>query len=152
MKKQVQNEEVKVGMGVFIVLFNRDFSKILLLKRNEEKRKRWGKDWGNIGGRLEVREYSADAAIREAKEEACLNLKKENLRLIEVKEMPNFTRTHHGIHFAYAGIIDENTPIRINSESDEYNWFNIAELPESMLDKEEDIIRWRKEAVSLFEA
>jgi hypothetical protein len=34
----------RFGLGVFVCIFNRDFSKILLLKRNEEKRKTWDAD------------------------------------------------------------------------------------------------------------
>jgi 8-oxo-dGTP pyrophosphatase MutT (NUDIX family) len=144
------NERTPVGLGVFILVFNRDFSKIMLLKRNAEKRKRWGADWGNIGGGIESREYSIDAGIREAKEEAGLELNKENIKLIEIKELPNFTQTHHGIHFAYATTLDESTPIRINEESDEYHWFEITNIPDSMLDSKEKIIKWAKEARPLF--
>ena len=46
-------ENRRFGLGVFCMIFNKDFSKILLVKRNEEKRKKYGADWGNIGGRIE---------------------------------------------------------------------------------------------------
>lgn len=149
-KNQEIETRVPVGLGVFIVIFNKDFSKILLLKRNEEKRKKWGADWGNVGGRIESREHSLDAGIREAREEIGMELEKDKLKIIEIKEMPNFSKTYHGIHFAYASWIDELTPITINSESDEFRWFEINNLPDSMLDKKEDIIKWREKAQELF--
>ncbi len=137
---------VPVGLGVSIIIFNRDFSKLLLFKRNEEKRKRWNADWGNVGGRIESREHSLDAGIREAKEEAGLALDKNKVKLIEIREMPNFTKTHHGIHFAYATIIDENAPIKINEESEEFRWFEVNNLPDSMLDPHEFLLKVREEA------
>ncbi len=143
-------ERVPVGLGVSIILFNRDFSKILLFKRNEEKRKRWGKDWGNAGGRIESREYSLDAGIREVFEEAGLVLQKNKVKLIEIRELPHFTETHHGIHFAYAAQIDEKAKITINEESDEYRWFDISKLPESMLDPKEFMLKAREKAMKLF--
>jgi 8-oxo-dGTP pyrophosphatase MutT (NUDIX family) len=154
MKNEEQNQKeildkdnrVPVGLGVSIIIFNRDFSKILLFKRNEEKRKRWGKDWGNVGGRIESREHSLDAGIREANEEAGLELEKDKVTLIDVREMPNFTKTHHGIHFAYAAVIDESTPITINDESEEFRWFDFNSLPDSMLDPREFMLQVREKA------
>jgi ADP-ribose pyrophosphatase YjhB (NUDIX family) len=151
MKKQIENERVPVGLGVFIVIFNRNFSKILLLKRNEEKIIRWGADWWNIGGSIESREHSLDAGIREAREEAGLELEKNKVKLVEVKEMPNFSETYHGIHFAYATTIDESAPIKINSESDGHGWFSVDNLPDRMLDKPEFIKEIRDKAIEIFE-
>jgi len=152
MKNNIQNKDqrIPVGLGVFVVIFNRDFSKILLLKRNEEKRIRWNADWGNIGGSMESREHSLDAGIREAKEEIGLELDKNQIRLIEVIEKPNFSETYHGIHFAYATTIDESAPIKINPESDEFRWFEVDNLPEKMLDKPEFIKEVRDKAIKIF--
>ena len=55
----------KFGLGVLICIFNRAFSKMLLLRRNEEKRKKCGADWGNVGGRVELGELLIDACLRE---------------------------------------------------------------------------------------
>jgi len=153
MKNQIQTEKqrVPVGLGVFVVIFNRDFSKILLLKRNEEKRIIWNADWGNIGGVIESREHSLDAVIREAKEEAGLELEKNEVKLIEVKEMPNFSKAYHGIQFIYLTTIDESVPIKINNESDEFRWFSVDNLPDRMLDKPEFIKDIRNKAIEIFE-
>lgn len=85
----------RFGLGVFICVFNRDFSKILLLKRNEEKRKKWGADWGNIGGKIELGETSLKACLREVKEEAGLDLDSQFLKLLFVKESPDFLEEIH---------------------------------------------------------
>jgi 8-oxo-dGTP diphosphatase len=135
-------ENKRFGLGVFCMIFNKDFSKILLVKRNEEKRKKFGADWGNVGGRIEFGETSVQAAIRETKEEIGLNLKK--LKLIEIKEQPNYHPTVHGIQFIYVASIDEKEKITINGESDEYRWFSLKSLPDSMLDSKKDILNWWK--------
>jgi len=131
----------KFGLGVIICIFNRDFSKMLFLKRNEEKRKRNNADWGNVGGRVELGEKLIDACIREAKEEINVDLDPEKLKLIEIKETPYLTEIFHALHFVYATILDEDEKITINSESDEYKWFDISNLPEKTLDSKDDLIK-----------
>lgn len=132
----------KFGLGVFVCIFNKDFSKILLLKRNEEKRKKHGADWGNIGGKMEFGELSKDACLREAREEIGIEIDPEKLKLIEVKEKPDHYPGWHSIYFVYSIVIDETCPVCVNEESDECKWFPIDNLPESMLDSKEDVIKW----------
>jgi ADP-ribose pyrophosphatase YjhB (NUDIX family) len=128
------------GLGVFVCLFNNDLNKILLLERNDEKQKKWGAKWGNVGGKIEFREYSKEACIRETKEEINIILDSTKLNLVLIKETPYFTPNYHAIHFVYATKIDENTEIKINSESNSYSWFDIDNLPDNMLDEKEFII------------
>ncbi len=146
MKEQKENR--KFGLGVIVCIFNRDFSKILLLKRNEEKRKKCGADWGNVGGRVELGEKLIDACLREAKEEIGVNLDPEKLKLIEIKETPFMSKIFHAIHFVYATTIEENEKISLNfdcdNESEEYKWFNLKELPDKTLDKKQDIFKWKE--------
>lgn len=132
--------ERKFGLGVIICVFNKDFSKILLLKRNIEKRKKGGADWGNVGGRVELGELLVDACIREAKEEIGVDFNPKKLKLIEVKETPYLTDVFHAIHFVYTTILDEQEKITLNDESEEYKWFDLNRLPESMLDSKEHIL------------
>lgn len=129
------------SLGVIICIFNRDFSKILLLKRNEEKRNKNKADWGNVGGRVELGELLIDACLREAREEIGVTLNPEKLKLIEIKETPHFTNIFHAIHFVYATILDENEKITLNDESDEYKWFNLDTLPDKMLDSKEHLLK-----------
>ena len=131
----------KFGLGVVICIFNKDLSKIFLLKRNKEKREKCGADWGNVGGRVELGELLIDACIREAREEVGANLNPEKLKLIEIKETPYLTNIFHAIHFVYATILDENEKISLNDESDEYGWFELKNLPDKMLDSKEYILK-----------
>ena len=66
MKEKIER---KFGIGVIVCIFNRDFSKIFLLKRNKAKRDLNKADWGNPGGRVEWGEKLAEACVREVKEE-----------------------------------------------------------------------------------
>lgn len=151
MKEQIER---KFGLGVIVYVFNKDFSKILLLKRNEEKRNRNKADWGNVGGRVELGEKLIDACLREAKEEIGIDLNSKKLKLIEIKETPYLTDIFHAIHFVYATILDEKEKIILNfngnNESDEYKWFKLKELPDKTLDKKQDIIKVADKSNKMF--
>ncbi|MBI2630205.1 NUDIX hydrolase [Candidatus Pacearchaeota archaeon] len=134
-------EERKFGLGAIVCIFNRDFSKILLLKRNEEKRNRNKADWGNVGGKVELGEKLIDACLREVKEEIGVTLNSKKLKLIEIKENPYISEVFHAIHFVYAAILNEKEKIILNEESDDYKWFDLSSLPDKMLDSKEEIIK-----------
>ncbi len=139
-------ENRRFGLGVFVCVFNKDFSKILLVKRNEEKRKKFGADWGNIGGKIEFGETSAQAGMREIKEEIGLNLNPGKLKLIEIRERPNHFINVHGVQFIYSVSINGKEKIAINDESDEYRWFDAKNLPDKMIDSKKEILGWWKRA------
>ena len=119
-------------------IFNKDFSKILLIKRNKEKREKWGFDWGAIGGKIDLGENSKESCVREAREEIGLKLEKEDLNFAFFEEKPKEDRDLL-VHFFYSVSIDENTEVNLNEESEEFKWFRIENLPESMIDTEERI-------------
>ena len=131
----------KIWHGAFICVFNRDFSKILLLRRNEQKRKKSNSEWGNVGGSIEPGETPVQACIREAREETGVHLNSDDLFPILDKRLPQSKRYHHEsvMHF-YATSIDENTKISLNDESDTYEWFGPENLPDKTLDPKKDIM------------
>ncbi len=141
-------ERKTFGLGVFVCIFNKDFSKIMLTRLNAAKRKRWGAEWSNVGGKIEFGEDSKQACIREANEETGLNINPKDLTLIDIKEAPNLLPHLHAIHFVYATTIRESSKIILNYESDSYGWFSFKKLPKGMFDSKKDILNWRNIAKS----
>ena len=143
MPQNIMNNVLKVtkfGFATFVYLFNEDLTKILLIKRNKEKRDKYGADWGSIGGKIEPGELSIQACIREAKEESDLEIDSQKLNLALVKEIVNESIGEYAIHFRYSLILNENTPILLNNESEEYRWFSLDSLPDKMFESREEII------------
>ena len=144
--------ERKFGLGVIIYVFNKDFSKILLLKRNKAKRDLNKADWGNLGGRVEWGEKLAEACVREVKEESGIDLDPKQLKLLNIKEITEnpIAPTIHFLQFIYATKIDQIEEITLDEESEEYGWFNLKELPDKTLDKKEEIIEIANKSKRLF--
>ena len=136
-------ENNKFGLGVVVLIFNKDFSKILLVKRNKAKREINKLDWGNPGGRVEWGEKLAEACVREVKEETGINLDQKQLKLLDIKEITKnpIAPTVHFLQFIYATKIDQTEEITLNEESEEYGWFNLKNLPDKTLDQKEDLIK-----------
>jgi ADP-ribose pyrophosphatase YjhB (NUDIX family) len=147
--KKFIEKPTRFGMAVHTFIFNKDFSKILLVKRNEEKVGKHGFAWGIVGGGMELGEYSIDGAMREISEEIGIKLKRPDMRLLLVKELPNYRNVVHSVLFVYAAMLDEKTKITINDESEEYRWFSLDNLPEDRV-KEDDIISLAKLAKEKF--
>jgi len=86
----------------------------------------FGGNWSLFGGRIEQGESPLDAAVREMKEETC----------IEIKGDPIFIRkykTYNRYDFwAYALSIDYLPKVKINFEHDEYGFFSPENLPQPM--------------------
>ena len=145
-------ENNRFGLGVIVCIFNRDFSKIFLLKRNKVKRNLNKADWGNPGGRVEWREKLVEACVREVKEESGIDLDSKQLKLLEIKEITEnpIAPTVHFLQFVYATTLDENEKIIINEESEEYRWFDLKELPDKTLDSKEDLIKLSIDAKKKF--
>ena len=77
----------KIGSAVFVYIFNTNFSKILLEKRNLEKRSLYGFDWGLIGGKLEIGENIISGLLREVKEEIGKEFFNKNLVFVKKNQI-----------------------------------------------------------------
>jgi 8-oxo-dGTP pyrophosphatase MutT (NUDIX family) len=130
--------ENNFSLSVFTYILNEDKNKLLMIKRNEAKRKKWGFDWGIIGGKVEPGELLVEAAVREAEEEIGITFNQEDLKFICYEERPSKVHTP-AVHFFYTTTSSEGAAININEESDGYEWFSIDDLPNSMVDKEKAV-------------
>lgn len=137
-------EEKRFGLGVFLYVFNQNLSKVLLLKLNEIKRKKFNATWGNVGGKINLGETSLETCIREAEEEIGIRFNPEDLKLLYVKEIPYFFNNIHAVQFVYGTSINERMLITISKELKGYQWFGLTNLPERTLDSKEDFYKAHK--------
>jgi 8-oxo-dGTP pyrophosphatase MutT (NUDIX family) len=132
--------------GAFVCVFDKEYSRILMLKRKHNKEWEDKGGWGNVGGSVEPGETPVEACIREAKEEIGIDMKPEDLSLVHVRKVPETEPYEYIMHF-YATSIDNKSAIILNDESYEYRWFGLDELPDNMLDGKKDILEWRGMAI-----
>lgn len=130
-------DEKRFGLGMVLYVFNQDLSKVLLLKLNEHKRAKFGADWGNVGGKINIGETSLENSIRESGEEIGVRFEPRDLKLLYVKEIPNFFNKVHAVQFVYGTALNEQTPIILGREIESYRWFDLSNLPERTLDTKE---------------
>jgi ADP-ribose pyrophosphatase YjhB (NUDIX family) len=137
-------DEKRFGLGVVLYVFNQDLSKVLLLKLDEHKRAKFGADWGNVGGKINIGETSLENCIRESMEEIGVRFEPKDLRLLYVREIPNFFNKIHAVQFVYGTALNEQTHIVLGREPESYRWFDLFNLPNRTLDTKEDFYNARK--------
>lgn len=104
---------------VVILLFNKNYDKVLLVKRNK---KPYPNCWNGIGGKIEQNESIIDATIRECQEETNINLKNPKQLLTLRYPQNNPLNSNVELHIMYD--IVEETPLKDNEEG-HYEWKNI---------------------------
>ena len=109
--------------------------KILLLKRADEPFKGY---WHLVGGQVEDNETLREALIREFKEETNLDIKVGDI--IDGRIEETFDRTKIIVAFEVTFAQGE---IRLNSESEEYGWFN--QIPSNSIYNYEKYLRKKKQ-------
>lgn len=103
---------------VVIMLFTKDYKKLLWVKRNKEPFKNC---WNGIGGKIEKNETVEKTAIRECKEETGLKLT--NPKLLITYQYPESQSVNSNIELnVLYDFIEE--PIRANEEG-RYEWKDI---------------------------
>lgn len=105
-----------------VVILLNDRQEVLVLKRSPHSNS-FPNRWNFPGGGVEPGEDIREAAVREMKEEANLEINEKDLKYFDVLYFPSLT-----IHFFITDKF-KNT-IQINHESSEYQWASIKELRE----------------------
>jgi 8-oxo-dGTP diphosphatase len=110
--------KIRIGKkmkGSAVAILDDDSSMLLLLR---SAKSRWmPKKWGLPGGKVETGETSEEAAIRETKEEANLNIQ----NLTYLKNLSNKT-----VDLFYVTSYDGN--VQIDFEHDDYEWVSRADV------------------------
>lgn len=109
--------------------------KILLLKRNKKPLENY---WVLPGGYIDYEEKPEDAAIRETKEETNLNVK--ICRLIGVYQIDNDPRGIN-LDIIYYALDKKTSEIRVNDESNNFEYFSLDKLPKLIAYKHRQAIK-----------
>lgn len=107
---------------VVIMLFNKKYNKILLVKRNKNPYKGC---WNGIGGKIENGETSIDAAIRECKEETNISMNNPKLLVTYVYPENNIMNSNTKLNVIYDSV--EEVFVGDNEEG-HYEWKNIESI------------------------
>lgn len=115
---------------VVILLFSKDYEKLLLVKRNK---KPYPNMWNGIGGKIEVGETPIEAAIRECKEETGLDMINPKLLVTYVypESNPVNSNTHLSVIYDFIDIEEVEDNYEGHYEWKEVNFaldFNSKEI------------------------
>lgn len=107
---------------VVIMLFNKEYDKVLLVKRNKKPYKDC---WNGIGGKIESGETPIEAAIRECKEETNISMNNPKLLVTYVYPENNIMNSNTKLNVIYDCVeeiyVDDN-------EEGHYEWKNIETI------------------------
>ena len=108
---------------VDVVIFNSDFSKILLFKRNNPPLK---DKYYSIGGRMHKMESFLDCAVRKVKEEIGIDINKNSLVKsgVNSEEFEENGIEYHFINIYFYFILKENSNLILDSQHSKFKWFD----------------------------
>lgn len=107
---------------VVIMLFNKSYTKVLLVKRSKNPYKGC---WNGIGGKIENAETPIEAAIRECKEETGISMNTPKLLVTYVYPKDNIMNSHTNLNVIY-DCVDE-VSVADNKEG-HYEWRNVETI------------------------
>ena len=107
---------------VVIMLFNKNYDKLLLVKRNKKPYKGC---WNGIGGKIENNEAPCEAAIRECMEETGILITKPKLLVTYVYPEDNVMNSNTRLNVIYNCV--EEIDVKDNEEG-HYEWKNIESV------------------------
>lgn len=107
---------------VVIMLFNKNYDKLLLVKRNKKPYKGC---WNGIGGKIENNETPCEAAIRECMEETGILLTEPKLLVTYVYPEDNVMNSNTRLNVIYDCV--EEIDVKDNEEG-HYEWKNIESV------------------------
>jgi ADP-ribose pyrophosphatase YjhB (NUDIX family) len=112
--------------AVDVILFNKDFSKTLLFKRNNSPLKN---NYYSLGGRLHLSESFLECASRKIKEEIGLIINKDLLIKVGVisELFLEKEQKEHFIVIYFSLILEEDSNLILDSQHSESKWFDVED-------------------------
>lgn len=107
---------------VVIMLFNKKYDKLLLVKRNK---KPYMGCWNGIGGKIESGETPIEAAIRECKEETGISMNNPKLLVTYVYPEDNVMNSNTHLNVIYDCIDEVHVD---DNEEGHYEWKSIESV------------------------
>ncbi len=125
-----EQDPYKNGIVVCVLVYIlREDGKLLLLKR---KKPPYSGYWETVGGKVEFLEPLEKAAVREVKEESGIEIDESSLQFVGIFQHIVKAEKYHRVLVVYAVKVPVNVEINV-SEHDEFEWFDINNLPEKVL-------------------
>lgn len=104
---------------VVIMLFNKDYDKVLLVKRNKKPYKNC---WNGIGGKIEDGETPIEAAIRECMEETNIVMNNPKLLVTYIYPETNIINSNTKLNVIYDSVKEVEV---VDNEEGHYEWKNV---------------------------
>jgi ADP-ribose pyrophosphatase YjhB (NUDIX family) len=136
-------ERIKLPVAVHLFLIKAE--KVLLLRRYNT-----GYEDGNysvIAGHIDGNEHVYNAMIREAKEEAGINILKKDLEIIQVMHRKK-EKEERIDYFFICKEWEGEIKIMEPNKCDELSWYSLENLPKNMVDYVNDAIKNYKSKIS----
>lgn len=122
---------MKMGIGVGVIILNRDNNVLLLLRNSDTKiadsDMRLEGTWTPPNGKVKFGESFESAAIRKVMEET-------NLKINDMEVVPLSSDINEYAHYATIGLITNKYlgDVKIGKEFVNYGWYDINELPNNL--------------------
>lgn len=115
--------------SVVVLCKHGDKVKVLIEKRGSKPKKH---KWALPGGHVEKGESIKEGAAREVKEETDVDIKPDDLMLID--QMINEKGKHN---YFYCVLLDEDHPAKSGSDAEKAEWHDVDDLPNLAWDNED---------------
>lgn len=119
-----------------ILVFARDGHDIQLLLI-ERGRDPYAGSWAFPGGFMAIDETTAQAAVRELKEETGINITENDLHRIDIYDAVDRDPRERVITVAYYTIIDSPVKVQGGDDAKRAQWFSLSQLPPLAFDHAE---------------
>ena len=122
-KVKSDNEDSTSTKRASVCLFINELKQFLLIKRGMDTTVEPGK-WATVGGKVEPGEHYVEAIAREVREETQIDIPEDSyIHCYEETDPMGYNVCY------FAAFLPSKTPIKLNEENTDYDWFTTDNLP-----------------------